>query len=42
VIRKRDGEFVVLDRTGKKVLGRHKTEAAAKAQLAAIEIRKHR
>jgi len=39
-IHKRGDEWVVTDSSGKKVLGRHKSEVKAKAQLAAIEISK--
>lgn len=42
MIKKRNGKWVVYDSTGKKELGEHDTEDAAKKQLAAIEARKHR
>jgi len=41
-IHKRGDEWVVTDSSGKKVLGRHKSEVKAKAQLAAIEISKNK
>lgn len=39
-IRKRDGGFVVTNKAGTKVLGKHESYKKAKAQLAAIEISK--
>jgi len=41
-IQKRGNEYIVTNKEGTKVLGRHKTKAAAKKQLAAIEISKHK
>jgi hypothetical protein len=38
---KPDGdEFIVTDKTGRQILGRHKTKEKAQKQLAAIEISK--
>lgn len=38
---KPDGnEFIVTDKSGRQILGRHKTRKEAQAQLAAIEISK--
>jgi len=43
MIRKRgEKKWVVLDRTGKKVLGTHTTKKAAEKQLRAIEANKKR
>jgi len=39
-IEKRGKKFVVTDKSGKKVLGRHDTRGEAQKQLAAIEISK--
>ena len=41
-IKKRGNEWVVTSKDGKKVLGRHKTRAAALKQLAAVEASKKR
>lgn len=41
-IEKRGDQWVVLNRTKKKVLGTHSTQKKALAQLAAIEINKHK
>lgn len=41
-IKKRDGKFVVTPKHGGRVLGEHKTKAAALAQIAAIEASKKR
>ena len=38
---KSDGkDFIVTDKSGRQILGRHKTKEEAQAQLAAIEISK--
>lgn len=42
VIRKRDGKWVVTDKSGKKVLGTHNTRREALNQLKAIEASKRR
>lgn len=42
MIKKRGSKYVVLDSTGKKVLGTHSTKASALRQLQAIEINKKR
>lgn len=41
MVRRRGSEWVVLDSTGKKVLGSHKTKRDALRQLRAIEANKH-
>ncbi len=41
MMKKRGRQFVVTTESGR-VLGSHKTEAEAKAQLAAVEISKHK
>lgn len=41
MIRKRGNNWVVLDSTGKKVLGTHPTREEAVKQLQAIEAHKH-
>lgn len=40
-VEERDGEWVVLNHTKKKVLGTHPTRKKALAQLRAIEVNKH-
>lgn len=40
-VRKRGNKWVVLDHTGKKVLGTHPTKEEAEKQLRAIEMHKH-
>lgn len=40
MIKKRKSDYVVTDKTGKKVLGKHKSRKEALAQLQAIEISK--
>ena len=40
-VRKRGNEWVVLDKHGKKTLGKHSTKEDAEAQLRAIEAAKH-
>lgn len=42
MIKRRGAKFVVMDSTGKKVLGVHDSEQQAQAQLAAIEANKKR
>lgn len=42
MIRKRGNDWVVLDRTGKKVLGTHSTKEQAEGQLRAIEANKNK
>lgn len=42
MIRKRGSKYVVLDKSGKKVLGKHKTRSSAERQLRAIEANKHK
>jgi len=39
---KKDGKWVVMNKDKTKVLGTHDTEKEAQAQLAAIEISKHK
>ena len=39
---KKDGKWVVMNKDKTKVLGTHDTEKEAQAQLAAIEIAKHK
>jgi len=41
-IRKRGNQYQVTDRSGKKILGKHKTRKAAMRQLRAIEASKRR
>jgi len=41
-VEQRNGKWVVLDHTKKKVLGTHDTKDEADRQLAAIEINKHK
>lgn len=40
MIKKRKNDYVVTDKSGKKVLGKHKTRESAVKQLQAIEISK--
>lgn len=40
-VRKRGNHWVVTDKHGKKVLGKHPTKEKAEAQLRAIEAAKH-
>lgn len=40
MIKKRKNDYVVTDKSGKKVLGKHKTRESAVKQLQAIEINK--
>lgn len=42
MVRKRGNDWVVLDSTGKKVLGTHPSKEEADAQLRAIEANKHK
>lgn len=42
MIKKRGNKFVLLNKTGNQVLGRHKTKRAAKAQERAIQHAKKR
>ena len=42
MIRKQGRKWLVLDSTGKRVLGRHDTRAEAERQLAAIEASKRK
>ena len=39
-VKKKGKEFIVTDRRGNKILGRHKTRQSANKQLAAIEANK--
>lgn len=41
-VRKRGSKFVVTNKAGTRVLGTHKTRAAAVRQLRAVEAAKHR
>lgn len=41
-VRKRGDKWVVLNKSGKKVLGTHSTKEDAMKQLKAIEINKHK
>lgn len=41
-VEERNGKWVVLNHTKKKVLGTHPDKASAMKQLAAIEINKHK
>lgn len=41
-VEERNGKWVVLNHTKKKVLGKHDTKGEALKQLAAIEINKHK
>lgn len=40
MIKKKGNNYIVLDKLGKKVLGKHKTKKEAMKQLQAIEISK--
>lgn len=42
MIRKQGNNYVVKNKAGTKVLGKHKTRKAAVKQLQAIEINKHK
>lgn len=42
MVKKQGNKFVVTNKSGTKVLGTHKTKKEANAQLAAIEISKHK